>query len=147
MQVIEIKDDTVQRKIHQTYRLQYLKDVVLAGALDDSTFNMLNSFISSNQIDINNHITQDATFLVDLLRPFTPSEGRGFGAGPIPSTNPPAPSNPNMFNPISLSNGRQREQAPSPPPSSSMNPSSTSPPLSSVAATRLDYDSTFSEFR
>ncbi|KAF9513249.1 hypothetical protein BS47DRAFT_980933 [Hydnum rufescens UP504] len=139
MQVIEIKDDTVQRKIHQTYRLQYLKDVVLARVLDDSTFNVLNSFIIFNQIDIINHITQDATFLADLLRPFTPSEGSGFGAGPIPLTNPPAPkppppSNPNMFNTISLSNGRQREQAPSPPPSSSTNPSSTSPSLPTTHA-------------
>ncbi|KAF9502987.1 hypothetical protein BS47DRAFT_1490530 [Hydnum rufescens UP504] len=111
-QVIEIKDDTVQRKIRQIYQLQYLKDVVLARVLDESTSDVLNTFILFNQSDINNYTTQDATFLADLLRPFTLSEGSGFGAGPIPSTNPTAPSNLNMFNTISLSNERQREQAP-----------------------------------
>jgi len=137
-QVIEIKDDTVQRKIRQIYQLQYLKDVVLARVLDESTSDVLNTFILFNQSDINNYTTQDATFLADLLRPFTLSEGSGFGAGPIPSTNPTAPSNPNMFNTISLSDERQREQAPSPPPSST-HPSLVLPRLDST--TRLSASS------
>ena len=99
MQVIEIRDPNVQRKIHQTYRLQYLKDVVLARVLDDSTFNVLSSFIMVNQIDIINHIMQDATFLSDLLKPFLP--------------NPDVANAHIPPNTIVLSGAR--EQAPSPP--------------------------------
>ena len=36
-----VRDVTMQQKIHHTYRLQFLKDVVLARTLDDSTFNVL----------------------------------------------------------------------------------------------------------
>jgi protein phosphatase 4 regulatory subunit 3 len=53
----------VRRKIHYTYRLQFLKDVVLARALDDSTFNVLNSCILFNQIDIIQYVQLDAHFL------------------------------------------------------------------------------------
>ena len=51
-QPIPLHDEAVQRKVHHTYRLQFLKDVVLARAIDDSTFNVLNSSILFNQIDI-----------------------------------------------------------------------------------------------
>ncbi|OJA07985.1 hypothetical protein AZE42_01086 [Rhizopogon vesiculosus] len=66
-QPIPIQDIAIQRKIHHTYRLQFLKDVVLARALDDSTFNVLNSLIIFNQIDIINHVQQDAMFLREIL--------------------------------------------------------------------------------
>ncbi|KAI6034555.1 component of IIS longevity pathway SMK-1-domain-containing protein [Pisolithus microcarpus] len=45
----------IRKKVHHTFRLQFLKDVVLARILDDSTFNVLNSCILFNQIDIINH--------------------------------------------------------------------------------------------
>lgn len=66
-QPIPIQDIMIQKKIHHTYRLQFLKDVVLARALDDSTFNVLNSCIIFNQIDIINHVQQDAMFLREIL--------------------------------------------------------------------------------
>ncbi len=40
----------------------------MARALDDSTFNVLNSCIIFNQIDIINHIQQDLTFLREVVR-------------------------------------------------------------------------------
>jgi protein phosphatase 4 regulatory subunit 3 len=67
-QPIPIQDQAVQRKIHHTYRLQFLKDVVLARALDDSTFNVLNSCIIFNQIDIITHVQQDVQFLREVVR-------------------------------------------------------------------------------
>ncbi|TRM67857.1 component of IIS longevity pathway SMK-1-domain-containing protein [Schizophyllum amplum] len=67
-QPVPIRDLGVQRKIHHTYRLQFLKDVVLARVLDDSTFNVLNSCIIFNQIDIVNHIQQDQRFLAEIIR-------------------------------------------------------------------------------
>lgn len=44
-----------------------MKDVVLARALDDSTFNVLNSCIIFNQIDIINHVQHDAAFLREVV--------------------------------------------------------------------------------
>ncbi|KAJ3558761.1 hypothetical protein NP233_g11438 [Leucocoprinus birnbaumii] len=73
-QPIAIQDITIQRKIHHTYRLQFLKDVVLARALDDSTFNVLNSCIIFNQIDIISHIQQDQLFLKEIVRLFVDEE-------------------------------------------------------------------------
>ncbi|KAJ8087026.1 Platinum sensitivity protein [Marasmius tenuissimus] len=67
-QPISIADQSVQRKIHHTYRLQFLKDVVLARVLDDSTFNVLNSCIIFNQIDIIQHVQQDSTFLLEVVK-------------------------------------------------------------------------------
>ncbi|CAK5262860.1 unnamed protein product [Mycena citricolor] len=71
---IPIKDPAMQRKIHYTYRLQFLKDVVLARALDDSTFNVLNSCIIFNQIDIITHMQQDASFLREVVRLYVDEE-------------------------------------------------------------------------
>src|ERR1700722_1627002 len=67
-QPIPIHDDPLLRKIHHTYRLQFMKDVVLARALDDSTFNVLNSCIIFNQIDIITHVQQDPVFLTEVVR-------------------------------------------------------------------------------
>ncbi|KAI0304169.1 component of IIS longevity pathway SMK-1-domain-containing protein [Russula brevipes] len=66
-QPINIHDPVIQRKIHHTYRLLFLKDVVLARALDDSTFNVLNSCIIFNQIDIITHVQNDVQFLQDIV--------------------------------------------------------------------------------
>ncbi|KAF7970250.1 hypothetical protein HWV62_24502 [Athelia sp. TMB] len=66
-QPIPIRDTAIQKKIHHTYRLQFMKDVVLARALDDSTFNVLNSCIIFNQIDIINHVQQDVGFLREVV--------------------------------------------------------------------------------
>lgn len=66
-QPVPIRDVTIQKKIHHTYRLQFIKDVVLARALDDSTFNVLNSCIIFNQIDIINHVQQDVGFLREVV--------------------------------------------------------------------------------
>lgn len=80
-QPIPIRDTTIQRKIHHTYRLQFLKDVVLARALDDSTFNVLNSCIIFNQIDIITHVQQDHTFLREIVKLFV-DEDMLSGGGP-----------------------------------------------------------------
>ncbi|KAK0718285.1 component of IIS longevity pathway SMK-1-domain-containing protein [Lasiosphaeria miniovina] len=74
-EVVRIEDDQIRRKIHQTYRLQYLKDVVLARILDDPTFSVLNSLIFFNQVDIVQHLQNNSGFLNDLFSIFAdPSE-------------------------------------------------------------------------
>ncbi|KAI1446830.1 DUF625-domain-containing protein [Annulohypoxylon stygium] len=69
-EVVRIEDSQILKKIHQTYRLQYLKDVVLARILDDNTFSVLNSLIFFNQVDIVQHLQSNATFLAELFNIF-----------------------------------------------------------------------------
>ncbi|KAJ5089144.1 hypothetical protein N7532_007828 [Penicillium argentinense] len=71
-EVVPIKDPLIRRKIRSTWRLQYLKDVVLARILDDPTFSVLNSLIFFNQMEIVNHIQSNAPFLRDLFAVFDP---------------------------------------------------------------------------
>lgn len=70
-EVVPISDEQILRKIHQTYRLQYLKDVVLARILDDPTFSVLNSLIFFNQVDIVQGLQANAPFLSELFGIFT----------------------------------------------------------------------------
>lgn len=69
-EVVPIRHGPTQTKIHQTYRLQYLKDVILARIIDDPTFSMLNSFIFFHQVDIVQHLQSDSVFLSELFALF-----------------------------------------------------------------------------
>jgi protein phosphatase-4 regulatory subunit 3 len=69
-EVVRIDDEKIRKKIHHTYRLQYLKDVVLARILDDPTFSVLNSLIFFNQVDIVQHLQTNAAFLKELFTIF-----------------------------------------------------------------------------
>lgn len=71
-EVIPIKDPIILRKIRHTWRLQYLKDVVLARILDDPTFSVLNSLIFFNQVDIVQHLQENTAFLNELFGLFSP---------------------------------------------------------------------------
>lgn len=73
-EVVRIEDDQIRRRIHSTYRLQYLKDVVLARILDDPTFSILNSLIFYNQVDIVQHLQNNGPFLKELFGVFGPQE-------------------------------------------------------------------------
>ncbi|EPE02546.1 suppressor of mek1 [Ophiostoma piceae UAMH 11346] len=70
-EVVRITDEHIRYKIHETYRLNYLKDVVLARILDDPTFSVLNSLIFYNHVEIISHIQNNAAFLNDLFGIFT----------------------------------------------------------------------------
>ncbi|GHJ88221.1 hypothetical protein NliqN6_4623 [Naganishia liquefaciens] len=73
-EVVPIEDENVRAKIHQTYRLLYLKDVILARVLDDPMFNILNSLLFFNQIDIITHIANNDRFLSELFSGFKESK-------------------------------------------------------------------------
>ncbi|KAG0150581.1 hypothetical protein CROQUDRAFT_38189 [Cronartium quercuum f. sp. fusiforme G11] len=66
-QVVPIKDGSIRAKIHQTYRLQYFKDIILARILDDSTFSIINSMIFFNQIDIVQYLHSNDEFMRELF--------------------------------------------------------------------------------
>ncbi|KAF2214031.1 hypothetical protein CERZMDRAFT_38458 [Cercospora zeae-maydis SCOH1-5] len=70
-EVVKFDNMDITRKIHYTYRLLYLKDVVLARILDDPTFSVLNSLIFFHQVDIIGHIQANAPFLKELFEIFT----------------------------------------------------------------------------
>lgn len=73
-EVVKIEDETIKKKIHYTYRLQYLKDVVLARILDDPTFSVLNSLIFFHQVDIVQHLQSNERFLKELFTIFGAKE-------------------------------------------------------------------------
>lgn len=73
-EVVTIEHADVKKKIHYTYRLLYLKDVVLARILDDPTFSVLNSLIFFHQVDIINHLQANHKYLKDLFAIFADEE-------------------------------------------------------------------------
>ena len=74
-EVVPVVKEDVREKIHWTYRLLYLKDVVLARILDDPTFSVLNGLIYFHQVDIVNHLQNTPEFLKDLFDIFAAAEG------------------------------------------------------------------------
>uniref|UniRef100_A0A0A0KHY4 Uncharacterized protein n=1 Tax=Cucumis sativus TaxID=3659 RepID=A0A0A0KHY4_CUCSA len=66
-EAIPIKDPLVLSKIHQTYRIGYLKDVVLARVLDESTIANLNSIIHANNALVVSLLKDDNTFIQEFI--------------------------------------------------------------------------------
>ncbi|VAH76483.1 unnamed protein product [Triticum turgidum subsp. durum] len=60
-EAIPIKNISVVSRIHQTYRIGYLKDVILPRILDDATLASLNTMIHTN------NAADDACFIQDLF--------------------------------------------------------------------------------
>ena len=76
-EAITIKDPIALAKIHQTYRVGYLKDVVLSRVLDDATCATMNSIIHANNAFVIAMLKDDSTFIQELfarLRSPTTSE-------------------------------------------------------------------------
>ncbi|CAE6527395.1 unnamed protein product [Rhizoctonia solani] len=98
-EAVPIRDSIVRKKIHQTYRLLFLKDVVLARMLDDPTFNILNSFIIFNQMDIVTHFQHEETILPRMFSAFpqlVTKEGKpSLETHEDPTNIPPANPQPN----------------------------------------------------
>ncbi|XP_059298507.1 uncharacterized protein LOC132051456 isoform X3 [Lycium ferocissimum] len=66
-EAIPIKDPVVLSKIRQTYRVGYLKDVMLPRMLDEATIANLNSIISSNNAMVVSRLKDDNTFIQELF--------------------------------------------------------------------------------
>lgn len=76
-EVVPFEDELVRQKIRQTYRLQYLKDVVLARIIDDPTYTVLGSLIFFNQVEIMQHVRDNSAFLNELFGIFKLSDEEG----------------------------------------------------------------------
>lgn len=66
-EAIPIKNVSVVSKIHQTYRIGYLKDVVLPRILDDATLASLNTMIHTNNAAVISLLKDDACFIQELF--------------------------------------------------------------------------------
>lgn len=51
-EVVPINDPSLRARIHQTYRLGYMKDVILPRVLDDGTFATLSSIMLFNNVEV-----------------------------------------------------------------------------------------------
>ncbi|EGF82434.1 hypothetical protein BATDEDRAFT_34430 [Batrachochytrium dendrobatidis JAM81] len=66
-QVIPIANEKTIVRIKQTYRVQYLRDVVLARVLDEQTYTLLNSITYFNNLEIVQSFWKDDEFLEKLF--------------------------------------------------------------------------------
>ncbi|XWS14172.1 hypothetical protein CRYUN_Cryun36dG0100600 [Craigia yunnanensis] len=66
-EVIPFKNSMVLSKVHQTYQVGYLKDVVLARVLDEATVASLNSIIHSNNAIVISLLKDDSSFIQELF--------------------------------------------------------------------------------
>lgn len=68
-QVIPITNTELLSKIHQTYRVQYIQDVVLPtpSVFEENMLSTLSSFVFFNKVEIVSLILEDERFLVDLF--------------------------------------------------------------------------------
>ncbi|CAI5975645.1 unnamed protein product [Closterium sp. NIES-64] len=66
-EALPIPSTALLAKIHQTYRLGYIKDVILPRALDDQTFSSINSLILFNNVEVVTTLHGNKPFLGDLF--------------------------------------------------------------------------------
>ena len=68
-QVIPITNTELLTKIHQTYRVQYIQDVVLPtpSVFEENMLSTLSSFVFFNKVEIVSLILDDDRFLADLF--------------------------------------------------------------------------------
>ncbi len=72
-QVIKINNPELLSKIHQTYRVQYIQDVVLPtpSVFEENMLSTLSSFIFFNKVEIVTLIQEDEKFLAELFAQLT----------------------------------------------------------------------------
>ena len=66
-EVVPITNEVTKAKIHQTYRIQYLKDVILPSVLDDQVFQTLHSIMLFNNAEVVRELDEDPLFLNALF--------------------------------------------------------------------------------
>ncbi|XP_040919729.1 serine/threonine-protein phosphatase 4 regulatory subunit 3 isoform X2 [Toxotes jaculatrix] len=72
-EVIPISDPELRQKIHQTYRVQYIQDMVLPTptVFEENMLSTLHSFIFFNKVEIVGMLQDDEKFLTDLFAQLT----------------------------------------------------------------------------
>lgn len=67
-EVVPLASEELRSRIRQTYYIQYLRDVILAGVIDDAVTATINSFVIYNQMDIVALVRRDSDVLQQLVR-------------------------------------------------------------------------------
>ena len=67
-EVVALDNEDLRTRIRQTYYIQYLRDVILAGVIDDGISSTINSFVIYNQMEIVSLVRRDPDVLQNLLR-------------------------------------------------------------------------------
>uniref|UniRef100_A0AAY4BQ32 Serine/threonine-protein phosphatase 4 regulatory subunit 3 n=1 Tax=Denticeps clupeoides TaxID=299321 RepID=A0AAY4BQ32_9TELE len=72
-EVIPISDPELRQKIHQTYRVQYIQDMVLPtpSVFEENMLSTLHSFIFFNKVEIVGMLQDDEKFLTELFAQLT----------------------------------------------------------------------------
>lgn len=72
-EAIPIKNQELLSKIHQTFRVQYIQDVVLPtpSVFEDNILSTLNSFIFFNKVEIVSLLQEDEKFLTEIFTMLT----------------------------------------------------------------------------
>lgn len=66
-QVLSFQDEELLERIHLNYRLQYLKDHVLARVLDDAAFGSLSQLVIMNNSYLLNYLQQNDALILQLF--------------------------------------------------------------------------------
>lgn len=66
-EVVPLKDEEVVSKIHQNYRITYIKDVILLRYLDDATMSTLSQMIFFNNVTIVSRLSENTEFLKEFF--------------------------------------------------------------------------------
>ena len=69
-EVVDIRDENIRIKIHQLFRVQFLRDVVLARMLDDGTFSILNGYVFYTTTDIISYVQNNHELLAEIMDEF-----------------------------------------------------------------------------
>ncbi|KAL9555421.1 hypothetical protein MBANPS3_002361 [Mucor bainieri] len=68
-QVVDLADESIKRKIDQTFRLEYLQGILQSGGdADEGLLGVLNNMIFQNHAEIVNHIQNNHIFLGELFQ-------------------------------------------------------------------------------
>ncbi|KAI8994782.1 component of IIS longevity pathway SMK-1-domain-containing protein [Pilobolus umbonatus] len=66
-QLLDLKDETISKKIDQTFRLEYLQGILLNNDSDEGLMGVINNVIYQNHVDIIGHIQTNHTLLSHLF--------------------------------------------------------------------------------
>ncbi|XP_057197767.1 serine/threonine-protein phosphatase 4 regulatory subunit 3B isoform X1 [Triplophysa rosa] len=72
-EVIPITDSELRQKIHQTYRVQYIQDIILPtpSVFEENVLSTLSSFIFFNKVEIVSMLQEDEKFLTEVFAQLT----------------------------------------------------------------------------
>ncbi|KAK2896283.1 hypothetical protein Q8A67_010771 [Cirrhinus molitorella] len=72
-EVIPITDSELRQKIHQTYRVQYIQDIILPtqSVFEENFLSTLSSFIFFNKVEIVSMLQEDEKFLTEVFAQLT----------------------------------------------------------------------------